>query len=141
MRKLTLFAALLILVLSASPVAASSPPQDVEIVVITTIPPDGPPFGPFVATGPAVDAGLICPSGDTIAVENPASGWRSRTGINLHVKTLFTCADGSGTFLAKLEVRIDYRGDNATWMILEGTGDYAKLHGTGKLFGTYFDGA
>jgi hypothetical protein len=142
MCKLKLFiiiVALLSLGASAAPVAASSPPLDVKIEVTTVFPPEGPSYGPFVATGPAVDAGLICPSGDTIDVASSVSGWQSGRGLNFSILKQFTCADGSGTFVAKLQVRSDFRGDYANWIIFSGTGNYASLLGSGKLVGIYFE--
>lgn len=129
---------ILFLVLSVAPGAASSPPQGVEFEVPTTLPPDGgPSFGPFTATGPAVDAGIVCPSGDTIDVFGKRSGDQSQRGFNIQIVKLFTCDDGSGEFFVKLQVRIDQKGDNFNWTIMKGTGDYVKLHGTGKGVGLY----
>jgi hypothetical protein len=127
---------LLLVVLSVAPGAASSPPLAVQFEVVTTIPDGGgPSFGPFTATGPAADAGLICESGETIDVFGKASGFQSQTGVNFQAVKLFTCDDGSGEFLVKLQVRIDKKGDNFNWNILGGSGPYEKLHGTGKGIG------
>lgn len=124
---------ILLLVLSVAPGAASSRPLDVHFEVPTTIPGEGgPSFGPFTATGPAVDARIVCASGDTIDVFGKASGFQSPTGVNFQVVKLFTCDDGSGEFFVKLQVRIDKKGDNFNWNILGGTGSYEKLHGVGK---------
>jgi len=137
-RKRVLAALVVVLVLAAtgSLVWAATPPLDVEFEVPTTIPDGGgPSFGPFTATGPAVDAGIVCASGDTIDVFGKASGFQSQTGVNVQVVKLFTCDDGSGDFLVKLQARIDNKGDNFNWNILGGTGSYDKLHGTGKGIG------
>lgn len=122
---------IMILILSVVPVSASSPPAIVTFEVQTTIPGGGPNFGPFIATGPAVDEGLVCASGDTTDVYLHASGFQSDVGVNYQVFKLFMCDDGSGEFLAKLQVRADRRGDNYNWNIVGGTGSYEKLHGTG----------
>jgi len=143
MRKLISFITITVILLlgvSVTPGAASSPPLDVKIVAPTIFQNGGPSIGTFVATGPAVDNGLICPKGKTIDVGAFASGWQSGQGVNYHVLKEFTCDDGTGTFVMKLEVRVDFRGDNANWMVFSGTGDYVKLHGTGKLIGIYFMG-
>jgi hypothetical protein len=128
---------ILLLTLPASSAGASSPPLDVNFVVPTQFSPDGtgPSFGPFTASGPAVDAGLICPSGDTIDIYGRVTGFRSGTGMNFHIVKRFTCADGSGDFLVKLEVRTDRKGDNFNWMIIGGTGNYVNLHGKGQGVG------
>ena len=125
-------------VLVTSLAAAATPPLGVHFDVPTTLPPDGgPTFGPFTATGPAVDAGLICPKGDTIDVFSKASGFQSNRGVNFQVVKHFTCADGSGEFDAKLQVRIDPKGDNFNWAIVGGTLAYERLHGTGQGIGEY----
>jgi hypothetical protein len=138
--RLAAAAAALALVLPLASTQATTP-ADVSFVVPTTFPPaGGPTLGPFTASGPAVDAGLVCPAGDTIDVGAMASGFRSRTGVNFHVVKLFTCGDGTGSFLVKLEVRIDRRGDNFNWVILDGEGAYETLRGTGVGTGTPIPG-
>lgn len=137
MRKLIFVASttILLLALSVGPGAASTPPSAVEFQVETTTPPEGPSFGPFAAFGPAVDAGLICNSGDTIDVFGKGSGFQSGIGWNAQVVKLFTCDDSSGEFFVKLQVRFDWRGLSFLWTIVGGSGDYEKLHGTGEGIG------
>jgi len=94
----------------------------------------------FTATGPAVDAGIVCPSGDTVEVFVKASGFQSQKEVNFQVVKLFTSADGSGEFLVKLQVRNDRKGDNFNWNILGGTDAYEKLHGTGSGIGLPLEG-
>jgi hypothetical protein len=122
---------IILMILSVIPAAASSPPANVMFEVQTTIPEGGPNHGPFVATGPAVDEGIVCASGETTDVGFHASGFQSDKGVNYQVVKLFVCDDGSGEFSAKLQVRADRRGDNYNWNIVGGTGSYEKLHGTG----------
>jgi len=45
-----------------------------------------------------------------------------------------SCTDESGDVWIKLQVRIDARGDSFSWVIVDGTGDYERLRGSG--FGT-----
>ena len=135
MRKLIIGAAVATAVaaLSSSPVDAG-PPLDVTFEVPTTISEEGPTFGPFTASGAAVDAGDMCPSGDTIDLFGRASGGTPR-GVNIQVVKIFTCDDGSGSFIVKLQVRIDRKGDNFQWVVLDGDGAYERLHGVGSGFG------
>lgn len=125
-----------IVLIPATPIEAA-PPLGVEItvqeIIPTTIPGGG---GPFVATGPAVDAGVMCPSGTTINTALTTSG--SGTVVNLGVEKLFTCDNGSGTFIVKMRVRLDTETGFtfARWNAKRGTGDYANLHGSGELAGT-----
>ena len=140
MRKLTItttWTLVLVIVLSVAPGFASSPPAAVQFEVETTFGSDGAPsFGPFTATGPAVDQGLVCPNGDTIDVFGKVSGFQSaKGGLNFQVVKQFTCGDGSGEFFVKLQVRVDWRGDNFNWTITGGTGQYEDLHGTGQGIG------
>lgn len=112
--------------LVASP-AEATPPSDVEIVV--------PGFeGPFVATGAAVDDGVVCGTGEVSTTFAKAAGFQSNRGFNLTVGKEFTCDDGSGAFSAKLQVRIDARGVSFNWVITGGTGDYEDLRGVGSGF-------
>jgi hypothetical protein len=89
--------------------------------------------GPFTASGPAVDAGLVCPAGDTIDNDVPsAAGYQSERGANLLIVKHFSCTDESGDFWIKLQVRLDARGDTFVWVIVDGTGHYERLRGTGS---------
>jgi hypothetical protein len=46
----------------------------------------------------------------------------------------FTCADGTGTIIFKLEGLWQAEGGGeGTWMILSGTGNYSNLHGNGEV--------
>lgn len=113
--------------LVASP-AGATPPADVEIVV--------PGFeGPFVATGTAVDDGVVCGTGEVITTFVKPAGFQSNRAVNLTVGKEFTCDDGSGTFSAKLQVRLDFaRGVSFQWVITDGTGAYEDLRGAGSGF-------
>ena len=130
-------ALVVVLFLPAVPAGASPAPLTVHFEVDTTIPEDvtQATYGPFTATGPAVDGGIICPSGDTMDVVFWASGFHTIQGINFHIVKRFTCADGSGEFLVKLEVRADKHDGKFNWVIVEGTGQYEDLHGAGHGFG------
>jgi hypothetical protein len=118
----------------------AAPARAVHIEVETTIGADNVSGGPFTASGPAVDAGLICPTGDTIDLFEGAAGYQSQTGVNLFVVKEFSCPDGS-TFLVKLQVRLDGRGDQFAWSSREGTGEAAHLHGAGMGYGAEAAGA
>jgi hypothetical protein len=122
-----------ILAISTS-VALAAPPLGLHIEVTEYINTSG---ESFVATGPAVVAGLVCPSGtvDDLSVVvkgNPSSGFRT-----LHVLKRFNC-DGGGTFDVKMKVRLNLttNATTARWNIKSGTGAYAGLKGNGSLVGT-----
>ena len=118
------------LVSSAVPVAASSP---VNVTILSEMDFLGD-TGTFEASGPAVEAGIICPQGDVYDTEYRSAGNQDKRFINLYVHKLFVCADGSGSFEMDLNVRIFSPPRTiGTWRIVEGDGAYARLHGNGKL--------
>ncbi len=92
---------------------------------------------PFTASGPAVEAGLLCAAGDvselSISVRDIAGGRYRMIRVVKH----FLCADGSGTFDIRLRARLDLATleTHGKWQIAGGTGDYASLRGTGTQMG------
>lgn len=111
--------------------AAATAPTDVTIVSLMYLPEH---TGTFDASGPAVDAGILCPSGDVVDTELRVAKQNDRVFI-IFVHKLFTCADGSGTFEMDLNVQI--LGippvSQATWRVVAGNDAYARLRGQGKL--------
>jgi hypothetical protein len=90
--------------------------------------------GTFEVSGPAVEAGLICPEGNVYDTKYRSAGSDSKRFINLFVHKLFVCADGSGSFEMDLNLRIfSPPRTKGTWRIVDGDGAYARLHGNGKL--------
>jgi hypothetical protein len=141
MCKLTRFLIILVILSLGIPIfpATAAPPQlDVEINVNIdySVYPYG---GTFTATGPAVEAGLVCPSGYAVNVRHSDTGWQSSFAWSYHVWKQFICEDGSGTFIIKLEGRWEGLGGTGTWMILEGSGDYANLHGRGDAEAFFYE--
>ena len=121
-----------ILIVSTS-VALAAPPLGLHIEVTEYINTSG---EAFAASGPAVDAGIVCASGTVNDVSvvvngNPSSGFRT-----LHVLKRFNC-NGGGTFDVKMKVRLDLttNATTARWNIVSGTGAYAGLKGNGSLVG------
>ena len=131
---LGVLAATLALAAITAPVAAASP-QSVTIVSNVTFNPDGPNYGDFVTSGTATDSGLICPSGTFVDIGLRFGGFQSDRGmVQVQVVKEFTCDDGSGTFVAKLQIQANFdTGIEAfTWVVLDGTGAYASLRGAGS---------
>lgn len=124
---------LALLVLPASAVVAA-PPIDLHIEALEFVATSG---ETFTASGGAVDAGLICPTGtvDDLNVEVSDAG-RGPYRI-LHVLKRFNCADFSGTFNVQMVVQLDLTTNETTarWRIVGGTGSYADLKGRGALVG------
>ena len=126
--------AFVLLAITVSTVFAA-PPQDVHIEVHEYIGTSG---EGFTATGSAVDTGIVCPSGTVDDLVVDVSGPPGGTFSILKVLKRFHCADSSGTFDVKLNVRLNLvtRETTALWKVVGGTGDYVRLHGNGSLVGT-----
>lgn len=140
MKKLLVLALVVILSigLPVSTVTAA-PPLDVHIEVVATI--DITISDPFVASGPAVDAGLLCPTGQQSELSVQTSGPPAGNFRILRIVKQFVCDDGSGTFDISMVVRLDLltHETTANWRVTGGTGYYAGLHGNGKLVGRPID--
>ena len=83
----------------------------------------------FSATGPAVDAGLVCASGTTEFTDESTEPIH---GGDFRWEDIYTCDDGSGTFVIGADVFVGV-GDDETgvWSITSGTGNYESLVGGG----------
>lgn len=116
-------------------VALAAPPLSVHIEVDEFVRTSG---EGFFASGPAVDAGVVCQTGTVDDLTISASGSPNNTFVILNVMKRFTCDDSSGTFDARLIVHLDLITNETTarWNIAGGSGDYVDLHGTGSLVGT-----
>ncbi len=123
MRRVLIVLAALVMLLLALPVApaGATPPSDVEITVPGFV-------GPFTAT-----SDVICPTGTVADLAGKAAGFQSGQGFNLQIVKEFTCDDLSGSFVLKLQVRIA-DGVRFNWIVVDGTGAYADLHGSGTGF-------
>ena len=126
------WATILVLLLPVSPTVAASHPLDVQLDVQTILDGTQPGHGPFTASGSAVDAGMICATGQTMDDSVKEAGLQSGRLANYQVYKRFICDDGSGEFLLKLQVLVDGRGNNYNWVVIDGTGNYEKLHGVGQ---------
>lgn len=92
----------------------------------------------FTATG------SLCPAGtfedDVQTVAAGGAGPDHSGGFNLVIRTVYTCADGSGSFFALKHVRITFTDTGSTntgpIQLLGGTGDYTGLTGNGVDDGT-----
>jgi hypothetical protein len=134
MRKILTVVATVVLLLLMLPVASAGAtrPSGVAIEVETSFIDQS---SPFVASGPAVDDGVICDAGEVHDDSGRANGL-SPNGFNFQGIKHFVCADGSGGFLINLQARIDFRKSvTFNWNVLNGTGAYADLHGAGSGVG------
>jgi hypothetical protein len=132
MKKTATILILLVLALGAAPASASAPlPVTIDSVMDLNTG-----TGTFAAFGPAVDAGLICPSGDVFDLGTMAMGYQSGILINLHMYKRLVCADGSGEIYLMLNVRILTSVSLSNWLVVDANGDYARLKGQGKITAT-----
>jgi hypothetical protein len=110
--------------------------RSVEIVSPMTFAPPGEfNFGTFDASGAAVDAGLICESGDVNDTGIILAGEQSRVGkIQIPVYKTFTCPDGE--LFIRIQVHLDLNSFTETfsWVVLGGSGAYANVRGGGTGF-------
>lgn len=122
-------AAALILVGSLASAAAAAPPEEVSISSHMTINYPDANTGDFTATG----SGAICQAGTVFDDRLLISGWPSQTGqLQILVVKTFTCGDGSGSFVVKLQVHANADGTEwFTWVVQGGAGDYVNLRGRG----------
>ena len=114
--------------LAATPHAAASPPEDVEIVASAVFAPDV--SLTWSASGAFADAGTFTfDSTHWGAVPSPAVG-------TLQQELTFSGADGTFTLRGNLVLTIDGDGNvvlDGPWAVLDGTGAYADLHGAGNV--------
>jgi hypothetical protein len=120
----SLAAGLLALLGAASTAEAAQP---VPFTITENI---GPTTATFTATGP------LCPSGtfeDTVVRAGIAHHDPSK--VNLLIRTVYTCADQSGTFFALKHVFLEFTETGSTntgpVQLLGGTGAYTTLAGHG----------
>jgi hypothetical protein len=134
MRKLVLVASTVALLVLAAPVHAT-PPQATSITAEMFAEPENGFDGTFTATGP------ICSSGTVTQLDRLFVGYESGREAQILVRHLFTCADGSGSFVLQLNVRLSFETFTTefNWSVLSGTGTYEKLHGTGSGYDVLTD--
>lgn len=114
---------------TAATANASGAPEPFTITE-TIIPAAG--VSAFTASGP------LCPSGtfaDDVSVFAPSAGNSHSNGLNLLIHTVYTCADGSGTFTMLKHVFLTFSDTGFTntgpVAIQGGTGVYSGLTGHG----------
>ena len=124
---------LTILLLSAT-VAFAAAPLGFHMEVTEVINGSGETFN---ASGPAVIAGVVCPTGTTSDVVVNTFGPTNGNYQFLYIVKSFTCGNGSGTFFIKMKVKLDLSTGYTTakWQFTNGSGAYRHLRGHGTLVG------
>ena len=132
MKKAITLTILLALVIAVNPAQASTP----QAITIDSVMDIDTGTGTFVASGPAVAAGLFCASGTAYDLETTFAGWPKGVLMNLRVDKKLVCDDGSGEIYMDIKVRLLPSVALSNWVITEGSGEFARLHGTGKITAT-----
>ena len=132
MKKAITLTILVALVIAVIPAQASTP----QAITIDSVMDTTTGTGTFEASGPAVTAGLFCPSGTAYDLETKFAGWPSGVLVNLRVEKKLVCANGSGEIFMDIKVRALPSVALSNWVITKGTGEYTRLHGTGKITAT-----
>src|SRR5262245_36740057 len=130
---LAILAAAMAIAISAVPSVAAGPPTGVTIVSPMAFNQEGGfNHGTFTVSGPALDEGLICASGDVDDTRLIFAGGQSNRGAQIPVRKTFTCANGD-QFFVKIQVHLDFAASTETfsWVIQGGTGALSNLRGSG----------
>jgi hypothetical protein len=108
-----------------------------QVLVISTTKPLGPALGNFATTGAFSDSGTL------ITEQRIVSALPSPFGVVTHLLLRF---EGQyGTFTIRTEIIETVTSDpnifanEGNWVIVDGTGAYATLYGTGEVEGTVDD--
>jgi hypothetical protein len=127
-------AAVMILGLAVGSSVAAGPPTSVTIVSPMAFNQEGGfNHGTFTASGPAVDQGVICESGEVDDTRLLFIGWQSDLGAQIPVWKTFTCESGDA-FFVRIQVHLDFATSTETfsWVIQGGTGGLAGIRGSGS---------
>ena len=86
---------------------------------------------------------LLCPEGDAFTDFHFGSGNFGAAGV-FHLEKLLVCADGSGSFVIRLDAASNFvvgNGTNGGWSLVPGSGtdDYVGLKGGGHVVGVNQD--
>lgn len=97
-------------------------------------------FGTPAATATFTASGPLCPSGTFVDAYTHEASPGARYRVNIKGTAVYTCDDGSGTFLARKNTHMQFLADfTATsvspFKIVGGTGDYEGMRGSGKNVG------
>jgi len=138
--------AMLFAVVVATPASAAKP-LDVEFELTTYFAPT--PTDTFEAFGPAVDDGLMCGEGtkEEVVPEKWSPPDPEKVTRNGQVISRYTCSEGpfaGDTFVIKAQLDLDVFAGGSTWVLnwvlKDGTGGLAGLHGNGSGSGSIFFG-
>jgi len=129
--------ALVTVMMASLALVGAAAASEQQVLVISTTKPLGPAVGSFTTSGAFSD------SGNLLTEKRLVSALPSPFGVVTHLVLRF---DGqSGTFTIQTEIIETVTDDpnifanKGTWVIVDGTGVYSTLHGTGDVTGTVND--
>ena len=114
-------------------------PSEAAAITITTEKPRGPVLGTFATSGAFADSGIL------VTESRLVSAIPSPFGVVSHI--VVKCVGELGTFTIRTQIIETQTADpnlslnQGVWVIVDGTGAYATLHGTGDVAGTVDDAA
>jgi hypothetical protein len=136
-RRYVRFAALLATVIGSLVLPNAATASEREVLIINTTKPLGPALGQFSTSGAFSDSGVL------VTEERLVSAVPSPFGVVSHLVLRF---EGQyGTFTIRTEIietvtaNPNVFADEGSWVIVDGTGAYATLRGTGVVEGTVDD--
>jgi hypothetical protein len=130
---------ILIAALASSAITAGAAAAERAAITISTAKPLGPALGTFSTSGAFSDSGVL------VTESRLVSGSGAPFGVVSHLVLRF---EGElGTFTIRTQIIETVTDDDTiflnagVWAIVDGTGAYATLHGTGDMAGTVDDEA
>ena len=129
----------LIAAMASLALTTEAAPSEQQAITIITAKPRGPALGTFSTSGAFSDSGvLVTESVSFSAIPSPF-------GVVTHVVQRFEGTLGTFTIHAQIIDTVtddpNISLDQGRWVIVEGTGAYATLQGTGNVVGTVDDAA
>jgi hypothetical protein len=130
---------LLTATLALLPLSTKAEPSVSAAIIIHSEKPLGPALGTFSTTGAFSDSGIL------VTESRVVSAIPAPFGVISHFKLRFEGTRGTFTIRTQITETVTNDGsiffNEGVWEIVDGTGDYATLHGTGVIEGTVDDEA
>lgn len=126
--------AMMLLIVALPSPASASPPESIYFNIVAGL-------GGFPGTW---SSGELVTSSGTATFDPFVAGWDSRLGIPATVHDIFVLTDENGSITFESQGKstiVNDDNDNPvpgfrlTWVIISGSGAYAKLHGQGEGYG------
>jgi hypothetical protein len=132
-------AALLVALTAALVLTNAATALEREVLTINTTKPLGPGLGQFLASGAFSDTGVL------VTEQRIVSALPAPFGVVTHLLLRFEGQNGTFTIRTEIIETVTSNpnifANEGTWVIVDGTGAYATLHGTGEVEGTVDDAA